>query len=275
MKHLILCADDYGQNSAISQAVVTLLQKKCLSATGCLTTAPGWLASAELLKPLKDQCDIGLHFNLTDGKSLSPALKEQGGFKPLRSLFLQAYFKKLDQAAIEKECHAQLDKFIEGIGRAPDFIDGHQHVHQFPVIRDAILRVYDERLREHGSYVRLVFDPEAWQRVGQVGYIKNIMIQLTGAQQFNELLEEYDIPHNSSFAGVYDFAHSERYPIYFPKFLERVSEDGLIMLHPAKHMEAGDPISEARAEEYRYLMSNVFTEVCHNQQIVISRFYHK
>jgi predicted glycoside hydrolase/deacetylase ChbG (UPF0249 family) len=32
---------------------------------------------------------------------------------------------------------------VHEFGRAPDFIDGHQHVHTFPQIRDGLLRLRD------------------------------------------------------------------------------------------------------------------------------------
>ncbi len=67
MKSIILCADDYGQNASISQAIVELLKLKCLSAVSCMTTSPHWFSQASWLLPYKDYVDIGLHFNLTHG----------------------------------------------------------------------------------------------------------------------------------------------------------------------------------------------------------------
>ena len=36
---------------------------------------------------------------------------------------------------------ASCDAFVDAFGRAPDFIDGHQHVHLFPQVSDAVLDV--------------------------------------------------------------------------------------------------------------------------------------
>mgnify|MGYP000073246266 CR=1 FL=1 len=46
-------------------------------------------------------------------------------------------------AALAREWDAQWARFCEALGRAPRFVDGHQHVHQFPVIRDALLQEMD------------------------------------------------------------------------------------------------------------------------------------
>ena len=73
MKHIILCADDYGQNFAISQAIVDLFEKKRLSATSCMVTSPDWPRYSSLLIPFRDHVDVGLHFNLSEGFPLSDA----------------------------------------------------------------------------------------------------------------------------------------------------------------------------------------------------------
>ena len=39
------------------------------------------------------------------------------------------------------EIATQLRAFIDTFGRPPDFLDGHQHVHLFPQVRDAFLKV--------------------------------------------------------------------------------------------------------------------------------------
>lgn len=49
---------------------------------------------------------------------------------------------------------AQLERFIQLMGRWPDFIDGHQHVHQFPLIRKAMMAVYEQRLQSPAVWVR-------------------------------------------------------------------------------------------------------------------------
>jgi chitin disaccharide deacetylase len=103
MKKITLCADDYGQNQSISQAIIALFEKNRLSATSCLTSSLFWPEHAKWLQPFANQVDIGLHFNLTEGKPLSHDMLSAHGFLPLSQLILKAYARRLNREAIEAE----------------------------------------------------------------------------------------------------------------------------------------------------------------------------
>ncbi|MDR3478516.1 MAG: ChbG/HpnK family deacetylase [Gammaproteobacteria bacterium] len=254
MKRIILCADDYGQNPAISQAIIALLEKKRLSATSCLTTSADWLEQARNLESFKNQADIGLHFNLTEETPLA---------EPVSRLILKSHLRLLNKKAIIAECHAQLDLFLQGTGRLPDFIDGHQHVHQFPVIRDALFTVYEERLRDNQTYVRCTYNPNSLLRFQAVGYTKQLIIQLCGAREFKRQLLARQIPHNHSFSGIYDFENAAKYAEFFPQFVQQVQEGGLIMCHPGlkEATPSTDTIANSRIIEYDYLSTDKFPNV--------------
>ncbi len=267
MKTIVLCADDYGQNISISQAIIELLKKNRLSATSCMVTSANWKAAARDLESVKNAVDIGLHFNLTEGQSISNKLM----FLPLSKLLIKASLRQLDQAAIEGECHAQIDSFAESLGQLPDFLDGHQHVHQFPVIRDAVLAVYKQRLQARGAYLRCVDSPKNLLRFTDSAYIKRVIIQFSGAAAFKRQLIKYHIPHNVSFAGIYDF--SANYKNIFSGFLRDSKSGGLIMCHPGLNASAEpDAIAAARCQEYQYFLSEDFVQECVKQKVRIARF---
>jgi hypothetical protein len=274
MKNIILCADDYGQNPSISQAIIQLAEQKSLSAISCLTTSAFWAEQAKWLIPYQGQVDLGLHFNLTEGKPLSPDFIAAEGehFVSLPALLGQCYGRRLNRSVVVAEFHAQLDQFITGTGRLPDFIDGHQHIHQLPGIRDWVIEGYMTRLRQYGSYVRSVYEPR-WGLWKWPSPVKRLMIQLCGAAKFQQLLVQYRIPHNSSFAGVYSFNQAQHYSSIFPLFLQQVKEGGLIMCHPGlPGVEAEDPIMAVRPFEYRYFQSEAFREACQIVEINLVRF---
>lgn len=271
MKHIILCADDYGQNTSISQAIIELISIKRLSATSCMTNSYYWLTHAQWLKPFEDQIDIGLHFNLTEGESLtkSPSFDQVS----LSDLILKAYLQQLNKVEIEAELHAQIDQFEAGIGRSPDFIDGHQHIHQLPVIRDVILSVYDKRLRFSRCYIRCVNNPAALLRVTASGYVKTCIVQLLGSFTFKRALMKRQIPHNSSFSGFYDFGDAKKYPSLFPQFVKQVADQGLIMCHPGGVATVSkDAIADSRTQELDYFKSDAFSEYCLSNQMTLGRF---
>ena len=223
MKSIILCADDYGQSAAISQAIIELLQKKHLSATSCLTTSPLWSTCAKWLNNNQINADIGLHFNLTEGKPLTQSMNNEvneGMFFSLPQMIIKSYLKKLNFNAILAELNAQIDEFEDKMGHLPDYLDGHQHVHQFPVIRGVVLKAYDQRVRHRsGFYFRCVNDQNVWFKIKDNAYFKKCILQLCGGSAFKKQLLLRKIPHNLSFSGIYHFKDSFHYPQLFKKFL--------------------------------------------------------
>lgn len=280
-KLIILCADDYGQTPAISKGILTLIQRQRLSATSCLVNTPYFSEHAAWLKPWQALIDIGLHFNLTEGKALSPLFASLHGkyFFSLPFLLSKALYYGLKQNAIEAECHAQLDQF-EGIMKSlPDFIDGHQHVHQFPIIREALITVYKKRFQAKPAYIRLV-KPTFKIREGY-HLIKKIQIHFaTRPYAFQRMLKQHNIIHNEFFSGIYPFKKSFLYSTFFPSFLNEMNRSqtkdfGLILCHPASPFNQelipsfqrkkdffNDTMIATREAEYNYLMSDQFLKDC-------------
>ena len=71
---LLLCADDFGLTPGIDQAIAGLVRAGRLVAFSCLSNGPAWAADAAQVAGLRRQAQAGLHFNLTEGRPLSPAL---------------------------------------------------------------------------------------------------------------------------------------------------------------------------------------------------------
>lgn len=272
-KCIVLCADDYGQAQAISEGIINLLQKDRLSATSCMVNTVYWAEHAKWLAPFCQQKDIGLHFNLTEGSPLSSVYKKVHGehFKPLSKVLYSACMRSLSQAAIAAELHAQIDCFQEHLGFLPDHIDGHQHVHQFPVIRAAIIEVYKQRLRANNTYIRLINDP--LQARDFIRHVKKVIIHASGSSPMARLLLDNNIPHNLSFAGIYAFGLSKQYPVFFQRFLQQIGDQGLIMCHPGLNDPANpEVIARARYREYQYLTGGQFSDDCEANGVVIKRF---
>lgn len=270
MKHIILCADDYGQSHAISQAIIDLLKNRRLTATSCMVTSPEWRLYASWLIPYKNQVDIGLHFNLTEG---NPIDHLNHGFASLSHLLLKSHLRWVNKHAIRAELNAQLDQFISAMGMLPDFIDGHQHVHQFPMIRDVLFEVYEERLRQHGCYVRSIDDPRALWNVKAVAYSKKLILQLSGAAAFKKRLVARNIPHNGSFSGVYSFGSLVQYESLFGLFLKDIKQGGLIMCHPGlEDVGSADAIHSSRLEEYKFIKSEQYLKFLDEAQVKLVRF---
>jgi len=261
VKSIILCADDYGQSDDISQGIIQLLQHQRLSATSCMTNMPNWTNHGALLKQQSGPFATGLHFNLTEGTALSKSEKlgATKGFPSLARLLWMCFTKQLTKTIIERELIAQLEKFKKVMGKWPDFIDGHQHVHHFPVVREALLSVYQQYFPANHLYIRHV-KTNLWHGDFKV---KRLLLNYTGAKALHKHLKRQAIPSNSSFSGVYDFSANSNYRALFQNFCRDSRDGGLIMCHPGlKSADYSDPIYKTRFLEFQYFMSEEFIQDC-------------
>lgn len=258
-KQIILCADDYGLNKAVAQGIRQLIAMKRLSATSCMVNMPNFKQEAEALLALNSKVQMGLHFNLTEGQFLSvPGNK----LFSLTELLVKTHLRLITADLIRQEFNAQLDAFLEAFGRLPDFIDGHQHVHQFPVIRKVLLDVYQQRLAKHQVYIRSTYPAFSVSKY----WLKALVLALTGGIALKHSLVKLKIPHNAYFAGIYDFAKNSNYPRLFKQILQQVKPNTLIMCHPGL-AESDDAIAEARKKELAYFLSDEFVATCERLEV--------
>eukprot|EP01037_Dinobryon_pediforme_P008005 gene8005-8079_t len=141
-----ICADDFGLETGINEGILALVAQGRLSAVSCL--AQGQYFSRDSAALASMDVDIGLHLNFTE------ALTGSDLSLPVPRLILQAYSHALSTARIRAQIDQQLDRFDALVGRSPDFVDGHEHVHQLPVIRDALLTALKHRYPKQAIWLR-------------------------------------------------------------------------------------------------------------------------
>ena len=146
--HLICTADDFGIGLATSRGIVRAHRHGPVTATSLMTvTADHARRSVPLLGDCPD-LDVGLHLVLTRcgerplmARGSSGLVGRDGEFLPLRELWWRGLTRRLDRRGVADEIAAQTEQFHKLMGRAPDYVDGHHHAHQLPVVRDALLDV--------------------------------------------------------------------------------------------------------------------------------------
>ncbi|MFO1189993.1 MAG: ChbG/HpnK family deacetylase [Alphaproteobacteria bacterium] len=273
---VVLCADDYGLAPGVGQAIRDLIARGRLSATSCMVVADAWPAEADLIKPLKNNADIGLHLTLSDQRAClaSARLAPGGRFRPLARLILGSMARSIPAAEIRSEILAQLDRFEAAMGRPPDFIDGHQHVHQLPVVRDVLLDLFETRLKGAGTFVRYCDEPlGAIVRCG-VAPLRAAVISLLG-RGFARSGRARGIPGNRRFRGVRSFDHDEDPARLFAEFLGAPLDGLLVMCHPGlpdAALAALDPVTEPRRAEYEFLKSGAFAALLDRAGVRLARF---
>jgi len=272
MKSIILCADDFGYNSAINSAILTLLKNKRLSATSCLTNFANFSQDANQLSKYKNIADIGLHFNLTEGQALtkvSSITDKNGQFLSLSKVMLSAFTGKIKLEDVYQELSQQYDHFKQILGITPSHIDGHQHIQHLPIIRTALLQfIRDNNLSPH-IYLRNAIQKAPFFPFNN--WIKTNIITYTGAKRFKSKLNTYKIAHNTTFGGIYCFNDKQSYRNIFLKTLKHIENKGIIMCHPAI-AASRDPISRSRYNEYIYLDSDTFLNDCKHFNIKVEQF---
>ena len=139
-REICICIDDFGLTEGINEAALHLAGMCRVHAIGCLVGAPCWRPGSRQLKRFDaKRLDVGLHLDLTQ----CPIL-----VKPSSSmvrLIAASQSGLLARRGVRAEIRAQLDEFERTMGHAPAFVDGHQHVHQFPIVRHELLDELDRR----------------------------------------------------------------------------------------------------------------------------------
>lgn len=254
----VLCADDYGLAPGVGRGIRALIEAGRLSATSCMTGSPFWPEEARRLKPLDGRAHIGLHLTLTDQAPLGPmpSLAPGGRLPSLGGLLQRAMTGKLDRAEIMAETVRQLQAFEREFGRLPDFIDGHQHVHVLPIIRDVVVEVMQTRLP--GRWMRCCHEPVA-RIIGRgVDPVRATVISRLAAPM-RALATRRGIATNRGFRGAYDFSGRVPYGQLFQRFLRRADARMLVMCHPGEvddALRAADPLTDQREAELRYFLSD-------------------
>lgn len=245
MPRLILCADDFAFSPQVSGVITDLACAGRLNATGCMTIMPNWQADSRMLADLPDGVAIGLHLVLTGEVPVTamPLLAPDGALPEINPLGRLASRGDLPLAEIAGEIRAQFDRFEIALGRAPDFVDGHQHSHALPGIRDIVLA--ETAARAPNAWVRtceehldaMMLRPFLGKAIGSAFHSRGLRAAAHVA----------GFSCNDGFAGHYGF--SGDYSAIFPKFLKRPGSMHLVMCHPGAGLRGGDAIALARLQE--------------------------
>ncbi|MFT4059444.1 MAG: ChbG/HpnK family deacetylase [Legionella sp.] len=263
-KTIVLCADDFGLNAGVSQGILKLASMNRLSAVSCMVNMPDFAAYASELIALKSKVQVGLHFNLTEGNFLSAP--DTPCFS-LNELLIKTHLAAIRLVFIAQEFKQQLAYFIQLTGCLPDFIDGHQHIHQFPRIRKVILDLYEQQLRDYRTFIRSTY-PTVNNTFRY--YLKTKILALTGGRALGSALATENIPHNTGFAGIYDFSPQADYRALFRSWLHLASDNTLIMCHPGEACAGLDVIAPTRLIEFNYFLSEDFIIDCQEHNIHIA-----
>ncbi len=253
-------ADDYALSPGVSAGILELARDGRLSGTGAMVPSPRWRADAVALRDAPAGFQTGVHLTLTGALSPlgpMPGLCPGGRFPALGRWLLLSHAGWLSgrtaRAELAGEIARQLDAFEHAMGRAPHFIDGHQHLHLLPGIRPLLLEEMARRYPPGSVWLRDCAEPPA--RIGARGVAtgKALFIALL-ARGLARQAAARSIPTNHGFSGIYDFTGD--FPALMARFLSGLPDGSVVMVHPARpdaELAALDPVVGARGAELAFL----------------------
>jgi predicted glycoside hydrolase/deacetylase ChbG (UPF0249 family) len=185
-----------------------------------------------------------------------PRLAPDGTFPPMGRLYAQAVLRALDAGGIAQELERQLRAFKAATGREPDFLDGHHHVHQLPVVRDSVARIWGTR----PGWIRNTATPLG--RIFSRGVaVPRASVIASFGRAAQRAWNAEGIKTNTDFAGVRNFTEREPYGALMRAYLKGARPGLLIMCHPGRQDdELGkiDHVTASRADELAYLAGPEF-----------------
>ena len=260
-RRLVVCVDDFGLKPAINRAAIELAQAGVVTAISCMSEGPAWADGARALADCADRVDVGLHLNLSEGYSGLGMARPDGRpawHRSLGAVVLCAYLGQLKPAVIEREIACQLDAFERHWGQGPDFVDGHQHVHQLPGVRELLLAQLHQRYRQRLPWLRHTGGPG--EGVRRPWAFKPALIEALGAAGLQRQARALGLRQNRTLLGVHGFdADETAYVQLLERWFEQARDGDELMCHPAVAVAAGEPIqlidgiAKSREVEFRVL----------------------
>jgi len=264
LRRIFICADDYGMSPAVSAAIRDLIARRRINATSVMVLAPSFSPgeAAALEAAAAQGGAIGLHVTLTAPfrpMSAGFAPTRDGAFLPLAAMAGRALAHWQKPEDLEIEMSRQFAAFQTAFRRAPDFVDGHQHIHVFPQIRSALLRVIKDAA------------PAAWLRqCGRAAAARKSIADPKGfvldalSARLRRLAARHGVRTNPAFAGTYSFAADADFKKLFPTFLDGLPDGGVVMCHPGTvdaELRRLDPLTDLREREYEYFLGEDFSRL--------------
>lgn len=163
-QEILINADDFGWTDGHNQAVERAYNSGVLRRASLLSNGEAFGEAVELTRRLPE-LRVGVHLTLNEGRPLVaamhlPGLTDQNGafydeVSDLARLWLGGQLKVEEAMA---EWRAQIERPLQA-GLVLNHLDSHKHVHVFPPLMEAIVRLAQEY---QVSYIRLPL--EAWNK---------------------------------------------------------------------------------------------------------------
>jgi hypothetical protein len=276
LPNVILCADDYAISQGVSEGILKLADLGRISATSCMPASPLWPEHAKLLIPYAEKIDVGIHLTLTDQTPLGtlPLTAPENKLPSFGKLLTKSITKRINLDEVRQEIELQIDAFVTHFAHPPAFIDGHQHIHQLPGIRNVIVDLVLKNFKGDFPYLRICSAPLGVLIRRGVNTKRAIGVGWFGGK-LQSLAKSKGIPVSEVFSGIYNFSTAVPYGELFKRFLFDLSDRSLIMCHPGlvdEGLKKIDGLTNQREHELSYFLSDQFDSALKEANVNLCRY---
>lgn len=246
-KRFILNADDFGVSQAANRAVEEAYGYGLLKSVSITANGAAFDEAIDVVLPKCEGLGVGIHLNLTDGKSLCSDVNlltdSDAKFNnSYLKLFIKTYNPKDTEflQQIEREFRRQIEKVLAKT--KVTHIDSHAHIHSIPRIFDIVCRLAKEykipQIRTH--FEKFYFVPDLGRHLSQKYYLnllKKFVLNLMTVVNAH-LLEKYELRTNDYIIGT-SYARSMDAPaiMYGIKAISGKNVTVEAYIHPHRYEE--------------------------------------
>ena len=205
MKKIIINADDFGYLPENNEAVMQGFLSGVITSASIMTNLHGFDdALNNTLKEIPD-IDLGFHFNITEGKSLTNCnlLCDNNGY--FNNSYIDLILKSSNQKfieQIEQEFREQIEKILKY--HKITHMDSHMHIHAIPNIFKLFLKLakeYDIQFIRTQKEIPYIILSKSLNLKYPVNIIKNVLLNFYTIIN-NKELSNTEIKTNDYFIGV-------------------------------------------------------------------------
>jgi predicted glycoside hydrolase/deacetylase ChbG (UPF0249 family) len=157
MKRLIVNADDFGYDVGVVQGIVDLFEAGLVNSTSCMTNMPAWPQAATYLRE-HPESGAGVHLVFSEGRPVLPPEEVPalvgGDGQFLNSGQILRSIRPGTTAQLRAEFRAQIERFVDDVGRPPDHLDNHGSI---SYVRPKRFKVTLELAQEYRLPIRAAF----------------------------------------------------------------------------------------------------------------------
>ena len=230
LRRIWLCADDYGISAGVNRAIRDLIERGRLNATSVMMVGPAIgrdevaalqaVAAAE--SALRHRPARHADRAVPSADDAFPPDRWRHVPAASRNCCARGLLRRLDAEMIHAELRRRSRHSTEMFGRAPDFVDGHQHVQLFPQVRDAFLaRGEGSGARRLGAPVRPPSAARQTARRPQGAAARHAQRAIP-----QDARRAPASRFNPAFAGAYDFTGEPDFGALMQRFLDGLPEGG-------------------------------------------------